>query len=152
MLKIRWYRDRLIFNMGIPIPEKDSLYIEMGPRSWPTFQWWSLWYSTLQPGWACTRKPAKLKTLLAEVSSEHARPLHPPAPPETTFFVMTIMLSWDLRFFHRAGCATCCPNLAKLWPPRQCSLLTTAMCSTVDTKKLSGYYSMSTHQWAMHIT
>ena len=54
--------------------------------------------------------------------------------------------------FHRAGCATCCPNFAKLWLPRQCSLLTTAMCSTVDTKKLSGYYSMSTHQWAMHIT
>ena len=25
--------DRLIFNMGIPIPGKDSLYIETGPRS-----------------------------------------------------------------------------------------------------------------------
>ena len=31
MLKIRRSRDRLIFNMGIPIPEKDSLYTEMGP-------------------------------------------------------------------------------------------------------------------------
>ena len=31
MLKIRRSRDRLIFNMGIPIPGKDSLYIEMGP-------------------------------------------------------------------------------------------------------------------------
>ena len=33
MLKIRRTRDRLIFNMGIPIPRKDSLYIEMWPRT-----------------------------------------------------------------------------------------------------------------------
>ena len=32
MLKIRRSHDRLIVNMGIPIPGKDSLYIEMGPR------------------------------------------------------------------------------------------------------------------------
>ena len=32
MLKIRRSHDRLIFNMGIPIPEKDGLYIESGPR------------------------------------------------------------------------------------------------------------------------
>ena len=32
MLKIRWSHDRLTFNMGIPIPRKDSLYIETGPR------------------------------------------------------------------------------------------------------------------------
>ena len=32
MLKIRRSRDRLIFNMGIPIPRKDELYIEMWPR------------------------------------------------------------------------------------------------------------------------
>ena len=32
MLKIRRYRDRLIFNMGITIPGKDGLYIETGPR------------------------------------------------------------------------------------------------------------------------
>ena len=31
MLKIRRSRDRLIFNMGIPIPGKDSHYIETGP-------------------------------------------------------------------------------------------------------------------------
>ena len=31
MLKIRRSRDSLIFNMGIPIPGKDGLYIEMGP-------------------------------------------------------------------------------------------------------------------------
>ena len=31
MLKIRRSCDRLIFNMGIPIPGKDSLYIEMAP-------------------------------------------------------------------------------------------------------------------------
>ena len=33
MLKIRRSCDRLIFNMGIPIPRKDGLYIETGPRS-----------------------------------------------------------------------------------------------------------------------
>ena len=32
MLKIRRSHDRLIFNMGIPIPGKDGLYIETGPR------------------------------------------------------------------------------------------------------------------------
>ena len=32
MLKIRRSHDRLIFNMGIPIPGKDSLYIETGPQ------------------------------------------------------------------------------------------------------------------------
>ena len=32
MLKIRRSRDRLIFNMGIPIRGKDGLYIEFGPR------------------------------------------------------------------------------------------------------------------------
>ena len=32
MLKIRRSRDRLIFNMGIPISGKDGLYIETGPR------------------------------------------------------------------------------------------------------------------------
>ena len=31
MLKIRRSRDRLIFNMGIPIPGKDGLYSETGP-------------------------------------------------------------------------------------------------------------------------
>ena len=33
MLKIRRSWDRLIFNMGIPIPGKDGLYIETGPRT-----------------------------------------------------------------------------------------------------------------------
>ena len=33
MLKIRRSCDRLILNMGIPIPGKDGLYIEPGPRS-----------------------------------------------------------------------------------------------------------------------
>ena len=33
MLKIRRSHDHLIFNMGIPIPEKDGLYIETGPWS-----------------------------------------------------------------------------------------------------------------------
>ena len=33
MLKIRRSRDRLIFDMGIPIPGKDGLYIEKGPGS-----------------------------------------------------------------------------------------------------------------------
>ena len=31
MLKIRWSPDRLIFNMKIPIPGKDSLHIEKPP-------------------------------------------------------------------------------------------------------------------------
>ena len=31
MLKLRRSHDRLIFNMGIPIPGKDGLYIETGP-------------------------------------------------------------------------------------------------------------------------
>ena len=35
MFKIRRSCDRLIFNKGIPIPGKDSLYIEMGPREFP---------------------------------------------------------------------------------------------------------------------
>ena len=38
----------------------------------------------------------------------------------------------EIRGFHTAGQPTCHPNLAKLWPPRQCSLLTRAMCSTLD--------------------
>ena len=33
MLKIRWSRDRLIFNMEIAIPGEDYLYIETGPCS-----------------------------------------------------------------------------------------------------------------------
>ena len=33
MLKIRRSHDRLIFNMGIPIPGKDGLYIEMEDRT-----------------------------------------------------------------------------------------------------------------------
>ena len=32
MLKIRRLTDRLIFNMGIPIPGKTVFYIEMRPR------------------------------------------------------------------------------------------------------------------------
>ena len=31
MLKIRWYCDRLIFNVAIPIPGEDGLYIETRP-------------------------------------------------------------------------------------------------------------------------
>ena len=31
MLKIKRFRDRLIFNMGIPIPGKDGRYIETRP-------------------------------------------------------------------------------------------------------------------------
>ena len=31
MLKMRRSHDRLVFNMGIPIPRKDGLYIETGP-------------------------------------------------------------------------------------------------------------------------
>ena len=38
MLKIRRSRNRLIFNMGISIPGKDSLYIEMVPWT-PVLNW-----------------------------------------------------------------------------------------------------------------
>ena len=38
MLKIRRSRDRLIVNMGIPIPRKDGLYIETGPVINITFE------------------------------------------------------------------------------------------------------------------
>ena len=33
MLKIRRSHERVIFNMGIPIPGKDCLYIESGPSA-----------------------------------------------------------------------------------------------------------------------
>ena len=36
MLKIRRPHDRPIFNLGIPIPGKDGLYIETGPRFYLT--------------------------------------------------------------------------------------------------------------------
>ena len=37
MLKIRRSCDRLIFNMGIPIPGKGGLYIETWPRWSPNY-------------------------------------------------------------------------------------------------------------------
>ena len=44
MLKIRRSRDRLIFNMGIPIPGKDEVYIETGPRTpWEFSGLWPYW-------------------------------------------------------------------------------------------------------------
>ena len=46
MLKIRRSHDRLIFRMGIPIPGKDSLYIETGSSAWLSTQiaeWWAPW-------------------------------------------------------------------------------------------------------------
>ena len=39
MLKVRRSRDRLIFNMGIPIPGKDGLYIETGPWGFVCALW-----------------------------------------------------------------------------------------------------------------
>ena len=54
MLKIRRSCDRLIFNMWIPIPGKDGLYIETGPCSphhWcePKHMWHDLFLGTV-PG------------------------------------------------------------------------------------------------------
>ena len=47
MLKIRRSHDRLIFNMGIPIPGKDGLYIETGPWLSPSrHESDSLWQKT----------------------------------------------------------------------------------------------------------
>ena len=37
MLKIRRSCDRLIFNMGNPIPGKHGLYVETGPCPWRQF-------------------------------------------------------------------------------------------------------------------
>ena len=45
MWKIRQPRDRLIFNMGIPIPEKDGLYIESEPCVHFS---WDEWLSVVQ--------------------------------------------------------------------------------------------------------
>ena len=39
MLKIRRSHDRLIFNMGISIPGKDSLYIEKGSSVYIRLAW-----------------------------------------------------------------------------------------------------------------
>ena len=58
MLKIRRSCDRLIFNMGIPIPGKDSLYIETGPWCWmgnsqQLNQWWPsprIIFNSMAPG------------------------------------------------------------------------------------------------------
>ena len=44
MFKIRWSENRVIFNMGIPIPGKDGLDIETGPSfcdlNCPQHHWW----------------------------------------------------------------------------------------------------------------
>ena len=45
MLKITRSRHRLIFNMGIPTPWRDDLYIETGP-SWQTRASWSYKFNT----------------------------------------------------------------------------------------------------------
>ena len=39
MLKIRWFRDRHIFNMGIPIPGKTSLYWDRPQEAWTNSVW-----------------------------------------------------------------------------------------------------------------
>ena len=59
------------------------------------------WPLLLPSSWRCpdsdpaarTHEPTKPETLLAEVASEHALRLCPPALPETLFFVVSIMLS-----------------------------------------------------------
>ena len=45
IIKIRRSQDRLIFNMGIPIPRKDGLYIDTEP-------WWrkACYVSSSSPG------------------------------------------------------------------------------------------------------
>ena len=52
MLKIRQSHDRLIFNMGIPIPGKDGLYIDTGP--WRQVKecmvfWWIISFMLSEP-------------------------------------------------------------------------------------------------------
>ena len=46
IIKIRQFRDHFIFNMGIPIPGKGSLYIETGP--------WCSWWCRYSMLWMCT--------------------------------------------------------------------------------------------------
>ena len=65
---------------------------------------------------AHTREPAKPETLLAEVASERALRLRPPAPSESVLPVVTITLIWDQRFSQ--GHPSCRPNLSTLSPPR----------------------------------
>ena len=51
MLKIRRSRDRLIFNMGIPIMVRRHLYIEMGPR---VVMIWQIKWDVIGYGWTYT--------------------------------------------------------------------------------------------------
>ena len=58
MLKIRQSRDNVIFNMGIPIPGKDGLYIESGPMC-------VIETSELGTGWSiCTYRCDKQRVLM----------------------------------------------------------------------------------------
>ena len=52
MFKIRGSHDHLIFNMGIPIPGKDGLYIETGPRRlWSLICQTSLYFGLFIAKW-----------------------------------------------------------------------------------------------------
>ena len=46
MLQIRQSRDHYIFNMGIPIPGKDNLYIDTGPGCLFCIEFTMLYYTT----------------------------------------------------------------------------------------------------------
>ena len=90
------------------------------------------WRQILQPALANLPNPR----LLAEVASEHAPWLGLPAPSETIFFVITIMLSLRSEVFTRPPIPPV--TLTWLYGGRQdCqrSLLTGAMCSTTDAQQ-----------------
>ena len=73
MLKIRWLRDCLIFNMGIPILVRQHFYIEMAPR---------IWWALLEEIWVRSRRCSCLVTwfcyhLIAKPGSKTAAPSWP---------------------------------------------------------------------------
>ena len=116
MLKIRLSRDRLIFNTGIPTPEKDGLYIETGP---------CLYTENLQLSWGdcgCCRydhiwrkwqqlcnhdKSAllmKMKYEMRNMKSQMSRDLR----DMSNFSVSTVAV--DCWWPNAVGCWKCCSH------------------------------------------
>ena len=84
MLNIRWSHDHLIFNMGIPIPGKDGLYIETGPRlnaKIPSAAKISIWHQLLNTLEVSAPIPLKcrlvsppLKNVLSSFDAKYTAP------------------------------------------------------------------------------
>ena len=78
MLKIRRSRNHLIFNMGIPIPGEDILYIDTGPwtpctarTSWWYFIWIIIW--SLSFIWKYFKLPAGIARHRGFASLTHSK-------------------------------------------------------------------------------